>query len=132
MVRRLRAGLTGYVLIAPAVLATVVFFLVPMVVSGYWSLTDYNGVKPPIWVGLDNYVDLLTDPRFQRSLRNTVFFVVMGMAIGPMLGLASAVALNRLGAPPGALPDRLLPAHDGRRSWPWSRRLEDALPENRA
>ena len=94
MVRRLRAGLPGYILVAPAVLATTVFFLVPMVVSGYWSLTEFNGIKPPVFVGLDNYVDLLTDPRFQQVLRNTVFFVVMGMAIGPMLGLASAVALN--------------------------------------
>jgi ABC-type sugar transport system permease subunit len=94
VVRRLRAGLPGYILVAPAVLATTVFFLIPMVVSGYWSLTEFNGIKPPVFVGLDNYVDLLTDPRFQQVLRNTVFFVVMGMAIGPLLGLASAVALN--------------------------------------
>lgn len=94
MVRQLRAGLPGYILVAPAVLVTTVFFLVPMVVSGYWSLTEFNGIKPPVFVGLDNYVDLLSDPRFQQVLRNTVFFVVMGMAIGPTLGLASAVALN--------------------------------------
>jgi multiple sugar transport system permease protein len=93
-VRRIRAGLPGYLLVAPAVLVTAVFFLIPMVVSGYWSLTEYNGVRPPVWVGLDNYIDLLTDPRFLRVLQNTVFFVVMGMAIGPVLGLASAVALN--------------------------------------
>jgi ABC-type sugar transport system permease subunit len=94
VVRQLRAGLPGYILVAPAVLATTVFFLVPMAVSGYWSLTEFNGIKPPVFVGLDNYVDLLTDPRFQQVLRNTVFFVMMGMAIGPTLGLASAVALN--------------------------------------
>lgn len=92
--RQLRAGLPGYVLVAPAVLATTVFFLVPMVVSGYWSLTDFNGVKPPVFVGLDNYVGILTDPRFQQVLRNTFFFVLMGMSIGPVLGLASALALN--------------------------------------
>jgi ABC-type sugar transport system permease subunit len=65
-----------------------------MVVSGYWSLTEFNGIKPPVFVGLDNYVDLLTDPRFEQVMRNTVFFVVMGMGIGPPLGLASAIALN--------------------------------------
>jgi ABC-type sugar transport system permease subunit len=91
---RIRAGLPGYVLVAPAVLVTTVFFLVPMVVSGYWSLTEFNGIKPPQFVGLDNYIDLLTDPRFQQVLRNTVFFVVMGMGLGPPLGLASAIALN--------------------------------------
>jgi ABC-type sugar transport system permease subunit len=94
VVRQLRAGLPGYILVAPAVLTTTLFFLVPMVVSGYWSLTEFNGIKAPVFVGLDNYVNLLTDPRFQQVMRNTVFFVVMGMGIGPPLGLASAIALN--------------------------------------
>jgi ABC-type sugar transport system permease subunit len=93
-VLRLRAGLSGYVLVAPAVLVTTVFFLIPMAVSGYWSLTEYNGIRPPTFVGLANYADLLTDPRFLRTLQNTFFFVLMGMGIGPLLGLASAIALN--------------------------------------
>ncbi len=91
---RLRAGLPGYVLVAPAVLVTTVFFLIPMAVSGYWSLTEYNGIRPPTFVGLANYADLLTDPRFLRTLQNTFFFVLMGMGIGPLLGLASSIALN--------------------------------------
>jgi ABC-type sugar transport system permease subunit len=95
MARRIRAGAPGYVLVAPAVLVTLVFLVVPMVVSGYWSLTVYNGVKAPQFVGLQNYIDLVTDPRFQRIIGNTVFFVVMGMGIGPILGLASAVLLNQ-------------------------------------
>jgi multiple sugar transport system permease protein len=95
MLKRMRAGAPGYVLVAPAVLVTLVFLVIPMVFSGYWSLTEYNGVKPPQFVGLQNYIDLLTDPRFQRIVGNTVFFVVMGMAIGPVLGLASAVLLNQ-------------------------------------
>ncbi len=92
--RRFRGASAGYLLIAPAVVVTVVFLVIPMVVSGYWSLTHYNGIKPPEFVGLQNYVDTLTNPRFQRAFQNTVFFVVMGMAIGPLLGLGSAVLLN--------------------------------------
>jgi ABC-type sugar transport system permease subunit len=94
MARRIRVGLPGYALVAPAVVVTVAFFLVPMVISGYWSLTDYNGIKPPVFVGLDNYAALLGDPRFLRTVQNTVFFVVMGMGIGPLLGLGSAILLN--------------------------------------
>ncbi len=92
--RRFRGASAGYLLIAPAVIVTVVFLLIPMIVSGYWSLTHYNGIKPPQFVGLENYVDVLTDPRFQRAFQNTVFFVVMGMAIGPVLGLGTAILLN--------------------------------------
>ncbi len=95
MFAKLRKGAVGYALIAPAVFVTLVFLLVPMVISGYWSFTDYNGIRPPTWVGLDNYVELLTNARFQRAILNTVFFVVLGMAIGPLLGLATALLLNR-------------------------------------
>ncbi len=94
MLRRLRAGVPGYTLIAPAVLATAVFLLVPMVVSGYWSLTKFNGLRPPEFIGLQNYLDLLSDDRFIRSFQNTIVFVVLGMGIGPLLGLGSALLLN--------------------------------------
>ncbi len=92
--RRFRGSSAGYLLIAPALIVTIVFLVIPMIVSGYWSLTHYNGIKPPQFVGLQNYVDVLTNPRFQRSFQNTIFFVVMGMAIGPLLGLGSAILLN--------------------------------------
>jgi ABC-type sugar transport system permease subunit len=89
-----RRGAIGYVLIAPAVLATIVFLVIPMIVSAYWSFTVYDGLRPPVWVGLDNYTGLFASPRFLRSLQNTVVFVVLGMGIGPTLGLASALLLN--------------------------------------
>jgi ABC-type sugar transport system permease subunit len=92
--RRFRGASAGYLLIAPAVIATVVFLLIPMIVSGYWSLTHYNGIKPPQFVGLQNYAEVLANPRFQRAFQNTVVFVIIGMAIGPLLGLGSALLLN--------------------------------------
>lgn len=92
--QRFRGASAGYLLIAPAVIVTVVFLVIPMIVSGYWSLTHYNGIKPPEFVGLQNYADVLANPRFQRAFQNTVFFVVMGMAIGPLLGLGTAILLN--------------------------------------
>jgi multiple sugar transport system permease protein len=91
---RTRRALTGYVLIAPAMLVTTAFLLVPMVLSAYWSLTEYNGITAPHWVGLHNYVALFHDPRFVRSLTNTVAFVLLGMTIGPALGLCAALLLN--------------------------------------
>lgn len=92
--RRFRGASAGYLLVAPAVIVTVVFLLIPMIVSGYWSLTHFNGIKPPEFVGLENYADVLANPRFQRAFQNSVFFVVMGMGIGPVLGLGSAILLN--------------------------------------
>jgi ABC-type sugar transport system permease subunit len=90
-----RRYLPAYVLIAPAFLATAVFLFIPIAVSGYWSFTEFNGLIAPKWVGLANYTDLLGDPKFVKSFFNTVLFVIIGMGIGPPLGLASALLLNQ-------------------------------------
>ena len=92
--RRFKGASAGYLLTAPAIVVSVIFLLIPMVVSAYWSLTHYNGIQAPQFVGLQNYQEVLSNPRFQRSFQNTVFFVVMGMSIGPLLGLGSALLLN--------------------------------------
>jgi multiple sugar transport system permease protein len=92
--RRFKGASAGYLLIAPALVVSVLFLLIPMAVSAYWSLTHYNGIQAPEFVGLQNYQDVLSNPRFQRAFQNTVFFVLMGMSIGPVLGLGSALLLN--------------------------------------
>lgn len=93
--RRFRGASAGYLLIAPALAATVLFLVIPMVVSAYWSLTQYNGIKPPEFVGLQNYLDVLGNRRFQKAFENTIAFVILGMGIGPALGLGSALLLDR-------------------------------------
>lgn len=92
---RLREAGAGYLLILPLVLASGAFLFVPIVTSAYWSFTDFSGLGSPTWVGLRNYTDLFSDPRFIRALVNTFIFVALGMSIGPTLGLLSALLLNR-------------------------------------
>ncbi len=85
----------GYVLIAPAVIAAAVFLYGPMFVSGYWSFTEFNGLGAAKWVGLANYKEILGDEQFRHALFNTTLLVVLGQGSGPILGLASAILLNR-------------------------------------
>ena len=92
---RLRKWLPAYLLIAPALIAALVFLYIPIAYSGYWSFTEYSGLGEAKWVGLENYRELLTDEDFLKSLWNTVLFVVMGMGIGPVLGFLSALLLNQ-------------------------------------
>ena len=87
--------LPAYVLVAPAILASLVFLYIPMVFSGYWSFTKYNGLAPAEWVGLANYTELFRDPEFIKAFWNTVLFVLFGMGIGPVLGLFTALLLNQ-------------------------------------
>lgn len=85
-----------YLFIAVPVISLIVFLFVPMVVSFWWSLNDYSGIRPAQFVGLDNYLQLLTkDPIFVQTFINTTLFVLMGMGIGPSLGLLTALMLNQ-------------------------------------
>jgi multiple sugar transport system permease protein len=92
---RLRKVLPAYILIAPAIVAAVVFLFIPIAYSGYWSFTEYSGLGEAKWVGLANYRELLGDEDFIKALWNTVLFVLMGMGIGPVLGFLSALLLNQ-------------------------------------
>jgi ABC-type sugar transport system permease subunit len=93
--RRFRRVVVGYELIAPAVIAAIVFLYGPMIVSAYWSFTEFHGIGTAQWVGLDNYKEILGDQKFLHALWNTTLFVVLGQGTGPIFGLASAILLNR-------------------------------------
>jgi ABC-type sugar transport system permease subunit len=96
MARWFRKYWIAYLFIAVPVIWNIVFLLIPMLVSLWWSLNDYSGLKPSIFVGLQNYIQLLThDPIFIKSFVNTTVFVILGMAIGPTLGLLTALMLNQ-------------------------------------
>ena len=82
-------------MVAPIVITAAIFLYIPIAISAYWSFTEFNGIASPEWVGLANYRELLADERFHQALLNTTILVVLGMGIGPTLGLASAVLLNR-------------------------------------
>src|SRR5262245_18914026 len=95
-VRFMRKYSMPYLFIAMPVISLIVFLFIPMVVSFWWSLNDYSGLQPAQFVGLDNYVQLLTkEPIFVQTFINTTLFVLMGMGIGPSLGLLTALMLNQ-------------------------------------
>jgi len=62
--------------VSPAVLFFAVFAIFPILFGSYLSLTRYNLLSPPVYVGFKNYFALLHDQKFLFSLRNTVVFVL--------------------------------------------------------
>jgi ABC-type sugar transport system permease subunit len=85
-----------YLFISIPVVSLIVFLLIPMAVSLWWSLNDYTGLSAAKFVGLNNYIKLITDDKiFSRGLVNTTLFVLLGMSIGPSLGLLTALMLNQ-------------------------------------
>ncbi len=78
----------------PAFLPLVAFRLFPMVASFFVSLTEWNLLRPPVWVGIGNYVEVLTDPKFHKALGNTVYYMVGYLPLVLIGALIIAVLLN--------------------------------------
>jgi multiple sugar transport system permease protein len=86
--------LWGYALIAPMMAGFAVFFLFALVASLALSLTDWDVLAPPQWVGVNNYARLLHDDSFMTALRNTAALTIPNVALRLTLSLALAIALN--------------------------------------
>jgi multiple sugar transport system permease protein len=66
----------GLVFVAPVVIFFAVFSVYPVIFGFYLSLTDYDLLNPPEFVGLDNFWNLLDDELFVAAFRNTLLFVL--------------------------------------------------------
>ncbi|MFF8092556.1 carbohydrate ABC transporter permease [Streptomyces sp. NPDC016675] len=85
---------TGYaVFLTPGLLLSLLFLVVPLVMTFYYSLTAWQGIGDPTFIGLDNYTRLFQDADFWASFRN-IAFVIIGIAVVPtLLGLFLAALL---------------------------------------
>jgi ABC-type sugar transport system permease subunit len=95
-----RQDLIGWSFASPFVILFGIFLALPILASFYLSFTSFGlrDLQNPIGttvVGLQNYTDLLADPKFWKSLGNTVYFVVVGVPLTLGLGLVIANALSR-------------------------------------
>lgn len=86
----------GYVFAAPWIIGFIIFVVVPMATSLYWSLTNYRLPNDPVFVGTQNYTRLLLqDKEFRASLINTLFLTVIGLPLQIGVALLLAVLLNQ-------------------------------------
>jgi ABC-type sugar transport system permease subunit len=94
--RRRREAVIGYLFISPAIIGLFLFVGYPMVSSLYHSFTEWNGLTPAHWIGLQNYVQMFTqDPEFWSSLRVTLLWVAVSVPVTLAAGLALAVLVDR-------------------------------------
>ena len=94
--RRSREALVGYLFASPVILGLIVWVIVPMIGSALISLTDWNVLSTPHWVGLRNYARLVTtDLYFRNSLLVTAYFVVANVTLTILYSLILALLLNQ-------------------------------------
>jgi multiple sugar transport system permease protein len=84
------------VLIAPFVAIYAWLFIYPTIQMVHLSLTDAPLIGDGNWVGLQNYLALLSDRVFGTAVRNTIYFVVLTVAPGTAAALAIALMVSRL------------------------------------
>ncbi len=92
-------SLAGWAFAAPALAVLVVFFFLPVVAALGLSLTDFDiyalaDIHNLRFVALDNYIGLLGNPLFWKTLGNTLYFVVVGVPLSIAASLAAALLLH--------------------------------------
>jgi multiple sugar transport system permease protein len=93
--QRRRLTLAGSLFVLPSLALFALFLALPLIYSLVISFSEWSMMRPPVWIGLENYQKLLTDDIFFRSLRNTAVFTILFVPSVTFLSLGSAALLNQ-------------------------------------
>ena len=90
-----RRKLTPYLFLIIPVVLYLIWIIGPMGYTFYLSLTDWNGLQTPTFIGFENFEKLFEDKVFYLSLSNNVKWLITFITIPVVFGLGLAMALNR-------------------------------------
>ncbi len=92
--QELQNQIAGMLFVSPWVIGFILWTLVPMASSFYYSFTQYDLLTPPRWLGLNNYTNLITDKDFHLVVRNTMWWVLISAPMGVISAFLMAALLN--------------------------------------
>ena len=87
---------SAWILLVPMLFCVYYFILRPQILSIYWSFYDMVKYEPQEFVGLKNYIMVVTRPDFLQTVKNTVMYVFYSMVIGFPLPFILALIMNEL------------------------------------
>ncbi len=95
--KRVSETKAGYLFAAPGILGFLIFTAGPMFVSLYYSFTKFSVLQSPEWIGMDNYVNMLTSPSslFLKSLKVTLIYAGINAVLVMIFSVLTALLLNR-------------------------------------
>jgi multiple sugar transport system permease protein len=100
--RSRRRNLVGALLfLSPWILGFLIFTFWPIVYSAYLSLTDYDVINDPNFVGLENYATMMDDPKIALALGNTFIYTALKVPAYMVLSLGLAILLDHAGRASG-------------------------------
>ncbi|MDA3958285.1 carbohydrate ABC transporter permease [Oceanispirochaeta sp.] len=90
-----RQNLWGWILISPLVMGLTLWVVFPMGLSIFTSMTRWDMISKPEFVGFQNYIEIFTkDELFLKSIRNTVYFTLLSVPMQMLVALMGALLLN--------------------------------------
>ncbi|HEY4391256.1 MAG TPA: sugar ABC transporter permease [Paenibacillus sp.] len=93
---RWNAPIAGYLFISPWLLGFFCLTAYPLILSLYYSFTDYTLMEPISWIGLKNYDQIFTaDTKFVQSVKVTFMYVLASVPLKLIFALLVAMILNR-------------------------------------
>ncbi|MBE0011082.1 sugar ABC transporter permease [Arthrobacter sp. AET 35A] len=98
---RRRTARAALLFLSPWIAGFLIFTLWPVLYSGYLSLTDYDVINNPNFIGLENYERLFDDPKTRLALWNTFVYTVLSVPVHVIVALLLALLLNRAGRASG-------------------------------
>lgn len=96
-----RSTRAALLFICPWIVGFLIFTLWPVLYSGYLSLTDYDVLTDPEWVGTANYEEMLRDDKVANALWNTLVYTLLHVPSMVVVALALALLLNQAGRSAG-------------------------------
>jgi multiple sugar transport system permease protein len=90
-----RNRIKGWLFISPWFVGFLLFTIYPVLASLYYSFTRYDVLNPARLIGFENYVEMFFDDRiFRITVRNTFYFVLIGVPVGLVVAFLLANLLN--------------------------------------
>lgn len=91
-----RGGLSTLLFLLPLLVIFGLFSWWPIVRSVVMSVQQTNLVTPPVFVGLDNFREVLADPLLFRAIKNTLWFALLALVFGYPTPLICAVLMSEV------------------------------------
>ncbi|WP_240490460.1 sugar ABC transporter permease [Oceanobacillus sp. E9] len=90
-----KEAMVAYLFIAPTLLGLFIFYILPALGSFVLSFTNWDGINTPEFVALDNFILMIKDPLFMRSIINTAVFTLLSVPLSIIFAIIISLLLNQ-------------------------------------
>ncbi len=93
--KELKKTIAGYCFISPWLIGFLFFTMLPILTSAYYSMTSYDILDDPVFIGFGNFTSMMSDELFWKSIKVTFTYVFFSVPLRLAFALFVAVLLNQ-------------------------------------